>query len=79
MVDVEKKLIDASIAAGVSHFMPSQFGSDIDDPRCVSLVPLDEWKREITDYLREKEGSGLTWTGIYSGPFLDWVRNFPLF
>jgi NmrA-like family len=79
MVEVEKKLINASIDAGVSHFVPSQFGSDLDDPRCVSLVPMFEVKREILDYLREKQGSGLSWTGIYSGPFLDWVRIFLLF
>lgn len=75
---VQKKLIDASIAAGVYRFIPSDFGADMayDGARD---IPVFAGKFEILDYLEEKaKTTSLTWSSIATGAFLDWgiPRNF---
>lgn len=77
---VQKNLIDASIAAGVYRFIPSDFGADMayDGARD---IPIFAGKFEILDYLEEKaKTTALTWSSIATGAFLDWGigRNFVL-
>ncbi|KAG5945457.1 hypothetical protein E4U53_006705 [Claviceps sorghi] len=69
-------LIDASIRAGVRRFIPSEFGSDLSVPQNRSLFPLVE-KAKVEDSLVERaKTSPLSYTFIYTGPFLDWgIRN----
>ena len=67
-----KVLIDAAIKAGVKRFVPSEFGIDKSDPAVVQKVPFLGSKQEIQDYLKSKEESGLTWSGIITGGFFDW-------
>lgn len=73
-------LIDASIKAGVKRFIPSEFGADLGVAKNRTLLPFVE-KAKVEDYLEEKsKSSSLTYTYIYTGPFLDWglEHNFIL-
>jgi hypothetical protein len=67
----QKAVIDAAITAGVKRFLPSEFSADTLSDAVLSLVPAFVPKREILDYLKEKESTGLTWTGLVVGPLLD--------
>jgi uncharacterized protein YbjT (DUF2867 family) len=67
----QNKLIDAAIAAGVKRFLPSEFGSNTEDPRTRAIVPVFEAKLGTVNYLKSKE-SEISWTSIVNGPFFDW-------
>lgn len=67
-----KTLIDAAIKAEVKTIIPSEFGSDTSEDAVVQSLPFFAQKREVLDYLRTKESSGLTWSGIITGAFFDW-------
>jgi len=68
----QKKFIDASIAAGVKRFIPSEFSSNTLSPAVCELLPLFGQKLEILEYLKTKESSGLTWTAIWTALLFDW-------
>ncbi|KAH7392617.1 hypothetical protein BKA66DRAFT_457889 [Pyrenochaeta sp. MPI-SDFR-AT-0127] len=67
----QNKLIDASIAAGVKRFVPSEFGSNVPNKRTREIVPVFEGKFATVNYLKSKE-SVISWTSIITGPFFDW-------
>lgn len=69
----QKLFIDAAISSGVQRFIPSELSSNTLSDAVRQLVPVFEPKKEVLDYLKEKEGTGLTWTGLATGPMLDWV------
>ncbi|KAF2432342.1 NAD(P)-binding protein [Tothia fuscella] len=68
----QKTVIDATLAAGVKWFIPSEFGSDTPDQRIVDFLPMGKGKVDVADYLRSKEKEGLSWTGLITGLFFDW-------
>ena len=68
----QKVVVDAAAKAGVKRFIPSEFGSDTANARVCELVPIFNRKRAIIDYTKSKEAEGLSWTGVITGPFLDW-------
>ncbi len=65
------KLIDASIAAGVKRFIPSEFGSNTPDSRTRAVVPVFEAKYGTVNYLKSKEDV-VSWSSVITGPFFDW-------
>ncbi|KAF1852136.1 isoflavone reductase family protein [Cucurbitaria berberidis CBS 394.84] len=67
----QNKLIDASIAAGVKRFIPSEFGSNVPNKRAREIVPIFAAKYETVNYLKSKE-SEISWTSVITGPFFDW-------
>lgn len=68
----QKKLIDAAVAAGVKRFLPSEYGSDLDNELAAKL-PVFAPKVDVQKYLKEKaKTTPLTYTIVYSGPFFDW-------
>lgn len=72
----QKNLVDAAIAAGVQRFIPSEFGSDLDNPRTRKL-PVFAPKVEIREYLEEKaESTPLTYTYVCNSAFLDWGLQY---
>lgn len=71
----QKVFIDAAIKASVKRFLPSEFSSSTLNEAARRLVPVFELKKQVLDYLKEKESTGLTWTGLATGPLLDWVSN----
>jgi hypothetical protein len=70
-MDVQYLLIDASIAAGVKRFIPSEFGSNTANPELVKVVPIFGGKANVAEYLKKKENV-ISWTNVITGPFFDW-------
>ena len=70
----QQKFIDAAIAAGVKRFLPSEFGSNTQDPRVNAIVPIFAAKTSAVEYLKSKE-SEITWSSLVTGAFFDWVRS----
>ncbi|KAK5725996.1 hypothetical protein LTR15_004187 [Elasticomyces elasticus] len=67
------KLIDAAIAAGVPHIVPSSFGIDSSSPE-VHDLPQIQGKMKMEKYLLNKANEGLvSFTGINTGLFFDWA------
>ena len=53
-------------------FVTSEFGGDTNDAEMVKQAGfLFGKKLEVQKYLREREGK-MQWTGVATGPFLDW-------
>ena len=73
-LDRQLLLIDAAAAAGVRRFIPSEFGSDTTNPKTAAL-PIFKNKVAAQQMLRDKAaaGTGLSYTIIHTGPFLDWA------
>jgi hypothetical protein len=67
-------IVDAAVTAGVKRFIPSEFGSNTLNKKIVELFgATKEAKVKVLNHLKEQESKGLTWTGIATGPFFDWV------
>ncbi|KAK6064293.1 oxidoreductase [Seiridium cupressi] len=65
-------MADAAIAAGVSRFIPSNFGADLTNANDRQL-PVFADKAKVEDHLMEKsKTTDLTYTFVYTGAFLDW-------
>ncbi|KAL7794423.1 hypothetical protein V8C37DRAFT_69102 [Trichoderma ceciliae] len=72
LVNEQKKLADAAVAAGVKRFLPSEYGCDLDH-ELVAKLPAFASKVEVEKYLKEKaRTTSLSYTLIYCGPFFDW-------
>lgn len=69
----QKVVIDAAIKAGVQRFIPSELSMNTLSKAVRELVPVFEAKKVVLNYLKEKESTGLTWTGLAGGPLLDWA------
>ena len=67
----EIAIVDAAIKAGVKRFIPSEFGSNSQNQGALQIFPMMGPKAKLIDYLRSKESSGITWTAIATGLFLD--------
>lgn len=65
-------LIEAAAKAHVKRFIPSEFGGDTLNEKAASL-PVFKPKVQVSDVLeKEAASSGMTYTIICTGPFLDW-------
>ncbi|KAM0257006.1 hypothetical protein ACHAQJ_004599 [Trichoderma viride] len=68
----QKKLVDAAVGAGVKRFLPSEFSSNSQDTAVLQLLPLFGQKSELIEYLKAKQSTGLSWTGVASSLLFDW-------
>ncbi|KAL2147978.1 hypothetical protein VTI28DRAFT_34 [Corynascus sepedonium] len=78
--DKQTLYIDAAVAAGVKRFIPAEWGFSTRPGRLPEpIATILSNKTRAVDYLIEKtkQHPELTWTGIATGPFLDWVRILP--
>ncbi|KIW15389.1 hypothetical protein PV08_05435 [Exophiala spinifera] len=71
----EEKLIDAAIEAKVKRFLPSEYGVNNTRPSARALCPVFDAKGGIIDLLKSKESTGLTWTAVPTGLWLDWALD----
>lgn len=74
-------LIDACVAAGVSRFIPSEFGSDMDNDKVKGLAVFG-YKVAVNNYAEQKarENPDFSYTMIRNGAFIDWgIKNSVLF
>lgn len=77
---VQRYLIDAAAAAGVKRYIPSDFGSNLTNPKTCGLVMFAD-QIKVAEYLKATvEKSSLTYTSVYNNAFLDWSikHNFLL-
>ena len=77
--DLQYKLAQACIKAGVKRFIPADFGScDSSSPMTQALVPLYKRKTELREHLMQfaNENSAFTWTSLVCGHFFDWNPEF---
>ena len=72
-LDVQIRLIDAAIAAGVKRFIPSEFGSDTRN-ELTRKFPVFAGKVRIQEYLekKSKENDDFTYTCVMTSAFFDW-------
>lgn len=78
-VDLQKRLADAAIKAGVKRFIPSDYGScDSQSKRAMELAPIYVAKSQVRDYLEKlaQEHPGFSWTSLVCGHFFDWDLGF---
>lgn len=78
--EIQKALIDASIAAGVQRFIPSEFGNDTRNAHVRSFPAFFAEKTKTQEYLFEKtKGTpSLSYTFVYTNAFLDWQLRLGL-
>lgn len=69
----QNPLIDAAVSAGVTRFIPSEFGSDTCNHKSAQL-PVFKHKVETQEYLKAvvSENPSFSYTLICNGAFLDW-------
>ncbi|KIW84034.1 hypothetical protein Z517_03280 [Fonsecaea pedrosoi CBS 271.37] len=68
---IQHNLIDAAVAAGVKHFIPSEFGADLKNKK-ISAFPIYKGKVALEAYLEEAASkSRLIYTYVYNNVILD--------
>ncbi|KAE8391573.1 isoflavone reductase family protein [Aspergillus alliaceus] len=71
-VQRQRAIINAAVKAGVSHFVPSEFGHDTRNEQAAKILPqFFAAKKQIVEYLKSKEKDGLKWTAFVTGPFFE--------
>ncbi|KAI9719176.1 MAG: hypothetical protein M1828_006269 [Chrysothrix sp. TS-e1954] len=72
--ELQIRLADAAVDAGVDTLIPPDFGScDSNSPRALELVPLYRHKKAVREHLqRLSEHTRLSWTSIVCGHFFDY-------
>lgn len=70
--DLQIRLADAAVQAGVKRFIPADFGScDSSSEKALSLMPLYRTKQKVRKHLQKLE-SKLGWTSLVCGHFFDY-------
>lgn len=65
-------LVEAAAKAHVKRFIPSEFGSNTLNEK-TSALPIFQDKVAVQNALKKEAASGgMTYTLVYTGPFLDW-------
>lgn len=69
--EIQERLVEAAVAAGVKRFLPGEFGSVINET--TSQLPLFANKVKVEHQLEAYAHDGkITYTYVFNGPFLDW-------
>ncbi|KAJ5683387.1 hypothetical protein N7462_006552 [Penicillium macrosclerotiorum] len=79
-LDFQPAILDACIEAGVSRFLPSEFGANTDVPRTAG-IPIFQGKVAFQESLKEKvaQHPGLSYSLIFHGPLFDFCLAGGLF
>lgn len=77
--ELQPDLVDAALEAGVTRFIPSEFGSDTLDAR-IAAIPLFGGKIKTLQHLKHKaaEIPSFSYTALITGPFIDYCLENPL-
>ena len=71
-MDKQLLLVEAAAKSHVKRFIPAEFGSNLLNEKCAA-IPIFKGKVAVRAALeKEAASSGLTYTFICTGPFLDW-------
>lgn len=72
VIDKQLLLVEAAGKAGVKRFLPSEFGSNTTHSKTKDL-PVFQPKVAVQEALKKQvTSSGMSYTLIMTGPFLDW-------
>ncbi len=69
--EIQERLVDASVAAGVKRFLPGEFGSAMNEATGQLPVFANKVKVEKRLEAYAREGK-ITYTYVFNGGFLDW-------
>lgn len=71
---LQPAMVELAIAAGVRHFYPSEYGSDLNYGICVNLRYFRD-KHVTRNHLaaKAKEVAGFHYTIMTTGPFTEWT------
>ena len=73
-IEMQPKLIDAAVQAGVRRFLPSEFGGDTMKDT-VKELPVFSSKVPTMDMLQKLATEGkIEWTAITTGPLFDFCK-----
>jgi len=71
-IDQQLLLVEAAAKAGIQRFIPSEFGSNTPHPKA-STLPTFQPKVAVQNALKQQAAnSGMSYTLVCTGPFLDW-------
>lgn len=69
---LQKRIVDACLAAGIKKFIPNEFGFDSGNPEIQRRLPAYEARGELIQYLKTKqEEKQLEWVGLAVGTIFD--------
>ena len=72
VASLQVTIIDAAIAAGVSRFLPTEYGSNVENPLS-RQIPVFAEKVKIEEYIKTKAAAGqISYSFVYTGAFLEW-------
>jgi hypothetical protein len=66
------RIVDAAVKASVRRYIPSNFGLNDIFENVRALIHTCNNKAAVIGYLRGKESTGMTWTAIAMGSWVDW-------
>jgi hypothetical protein len=70
--DTHLRLVDAAVAVGVKRYLPSEYGLNTTHPNTAKLPAFGD-KIAVQQRLKNvSQQSGLTYSLLVNGPFLDW-------
>lgn len=69
--EIQERLVEASVAAGVKRFLPGEFGSALNE--ATSQLPVFSNKVQVEKQLEGYARDGkITYTYVFNGALLDW-------
>jgi nucleoside-diphosphate-sugar epimerase len=77
--DIQYRIAQACVAAGVQRFIPADFGSvDSSSSWTQEVVPLYKRKTDLREKLIQlsEQNPGFEWTSLVCGHFFDWSLEF---
>jgi len=74
-VQGQLRIIDATVKAGVKRYIPSGFGLNDVFKDVQDLIWTSKDKGDVITYLKEQEATGMSWTAIAMGSWIDWALD----
>ncbi|KAJ9613293.1 hypothetical protein H2200_003235 [Cladophialophora chaetospira] len=75
---LQRTIVDAAIASGVRHFLPSEYGVDTSSEAAATVLPALGSKLAVVKYLKSREDK-IAWTALVTGCLFDWSFQHPPF
>ncbi|KAK7429842.1 hypothetical protein QQZ08_003687 [Neonectria magnoliae] len=73
--EIQLRVLDAAIAAGVGRYIPSEFGSDHRQP-AAQRIPLSATKIKVDNAVQKAAAEGrIEYTSLLGGPWLEWIMG----
>ncbi|KAK7584592.1 hypothetical protein V3481_010923 [Fusarium oxysporum f. sp. vasinfectum] len=77
--DASVVTMQAAVNAGIYRAIPSFFGVSLDNPEIANMPFMKTKLPVLNDVLAKAEKGEITYTGINTGMFLDWVLDEDIF